>query len=196
LSWLIDAREDLRAEGFWPFWFDWRIGMPELREAAYEHGRFTEWGLAQLGRYLLVQVPAGAAWTAAALAVALVPRWLPRAGALPRTPWVGAACLHPLPVIAGVRAAMTPEVVAHELAHVIWPRLPAALRGQFPCVLAELEERDPELRRWLDRCMAGYKDPRSPDECHVRLLEYFRYGREAMPAVAQPFYENWIRLPQ
>lgn len=144
----------------------------------------------------IVQVPSGLAWTAAALAVALVPRWLPRAGALPRTPWVGAVCLHPIPLVAGVYHALTPEVVAHEFAHVIWPHLSAALRRAFPEVLADAEAADPPLAAYLDRCLAGYKDPRSPDEVHVRLLEYYRYGRLPIPEALQPYYAGWIDLEQ
>ena len=192
--WLEQARADYRAQGFARFWFGWRRPGEELRAAAFRHGRFTERARRWLRRYRLVQVPHGVAWSAAALAVALVPRWLPRAGALPRTPWVGAVCLHPLPLIAGVAGALTPEVVAHELAHALWPRLPRRLRAEFPALLQELERRNPLLTGWLDLRLAGYKDRRSPDECHVRLLEYYRYGVEPMPPELRPYYAGWIDL--
>jgi len=192
--WLNEARADLQAEGPARFWFGWRRVDREVRDAAYDLGRFTPEARRVFDRYALVQVPSGVAWTGAVLAVALVPRWLPRAGALPRTPWVGAACLHPLPLIAGVRDAMTPEVVAHELAHVIWPRLTPELRRAFAGVLAELEGRDRRLAAQLDLQLAGYKDRRSPDECHVRLLEYYHYGRRPVPAALHPYYEGWVDL--
>ena len=192
--WLDEARADYRAQGFRRFWFGWRWGDGEVRAAALRHGRFRDSAARWLRQYQVVQVPHGVAWTAAALAVALVPRWLPRAGAVPRTPWIGAACLHPLPVIAGVAGALTPPVVAHELAHTLWPRLSRRMRADFPTVLRELEHRDPRLSEWLDPRLAGYKDRRSPDECHVRVLEYYRYGADPIPPELRAYYEEWIEL--
>ena len=194
VMWLDQARADYRSLGFRRFWFGWRWGDEEVRAAAFRFGRFKASAVRWLRCYRVVQVPHGVAWSAAVLAVALVPRWLPRAGALPRTPWIGAACLHPLPLIMGVAGALTPEVVAHELAHTLWPRLPHRLRQEFPAVLQALERRDPALTAWLDARLAGYKDGRSPDECHVRLLEYFRYGADPMPPELRPYYAQWINL--
>lgn len=196
------ARADAREEGPLRFWLGWggpppgaaRRAPGALRAAALERGRFTPAARRVLAGYRFLRVPTGVAWTAAFLAL-LVPRWLPRAGALPRTPWIGAACLHPLPLIAGVEAALTPEVVAHELAHVLWPRLPVGLRREFRARLAAAEARDPALRQWLDAALAGYKDPRSPDECHVRVLEYYAYGRRPVPAELWEFYRGWIEEP-
>jgi len=142
----------------------------------------------------IVQTPSGIAWTGAALTVALVPRWMPRAGALPRRPFVGAVCLYPIPLIAGVADALTPEVIAHEFAHVIWPKLGRPLRRSFPATLENLEREDPHLGPYLDACLVDYKDRRSPDETHVRLLEYYDYGRKPLPPVLRPFYEGWIEL--
>ena len=192
--WLERARADYRSLGFRRFWFGWRWNAGEARAAALRYGRFRDSAAGWLRRYRVVQVPHGVAWSAAVLAVALVPRWLPRAGALPRTPWIGAACLYPLPLIAGVEGALTPEVVAHELAHALWPRLPRRLREEFPAVLEALERREPGLTEWLDAQLAGYKDRRSPDECHVRLLEYYRYGADAMPEELRPYYAAWVHL--
>jgi len=184
--WLDEARADLRAQGFRRFWFAWRWGDAEVRAAALQHGRFRGSAALWLRWYQVVQVPHGVAWAAAALAVALVPRWLPRAGALPRTPWIGAACLHPLPIIAGVAGALTPAVVAHELAHALWPRLPRLLRAEFPALLQDLERRDRRLAEWLDARLA--------DECHVRVLEYYRYGADPMPPELRVYYAEWIEL--
>jgi hypothetical protein len=177
------------------FWFQWRAAPAELRSAAYELGRFTERARRILDRVRVVQVPTGVAWAAAAGAVALVPRWLPRAGALPRTPWVGAACLHPFPLIAGVKSALTVRIIAHEFAHVIWPHLDRGLRANFPAALAELERTNPDLTAQLDQQLSGYKDRRSPDECHVRVLEWCQYGRTGVPAVLWPYYDGWIGPP-
>lgn len=189
---LREARNDLRREGWLRFWFAWGGVGPGLRAAAYDLGRFTPSARRRMDRYAVLRVPSGVAWTGAVLAVALVPRWLPRAGALPRTPWVGAACLHPLPLIAGVEAALTPEVLAHEFAHLIWPALPRKLRRNFRRVLVELEAADPALTEFLDVCLEGYKDRRSPDECHVRLLERWRYGRRSLPESLRPYYGGWV----
>ncbi|MFN3649035.1 MAG: hypothetical protein ACK47B_05590 [Armatimonadota bacterium] len=191
MSWRDAARADLAREGALRFWLGWRGTRPELRKEAYGLARFTPAARAVFDHYGIVVVPSGLAWVGALLSQA-VPRWVPRAGALPSTPWVGAACLHPLPLIAGVARALTPRVVAHELAHVIWPHLSPALRGGFPRVLAELEARDPQLTRSLDHWLAGYRDRRSPDECHVRLLEYYDYGRSPLPAELRPYYAGWI----
>lgn len=189
--WRRAAREDLAREGPHRFWLGWAYAPAELRQEAYALGRFTPRARSVLDRYRILKVPSGVAWSAAVLSQ-WVPRWLPRAGALPSTPWVGAACLHPLPLIAGVERALTRRVVAHELAHVIWPHLPRALRREFPAVLSLLEAREPELSRRLDHWLDGYRDRRSPDECHVRLLEYFDYGRRRLPAELHPYYQGWI----
>lgn len=196
-SWVAEARADLRSEGPRCFWLGWRR-REDLRAAAYALGRFTPAATAVMDRYQVVQVPSGVAWTGAVLAVALatpaLARWFPRLGALPRTPWVGAACLHPLPWVAGVRAALTPYVVAHEFAHLIWPRLDHDLRHAFPAVLQALERDDPTLTAHLDDILAHYKDPRSPDECHVRLLERYEYGRRVLPATLEPYYAGWVEV--
>lgn len=192
--WLRNAHADLRREGAIRFWLHWRWGTPELRRGAYALGRFTPRARRVLDRFLIVQVPTGVAWAGAVAGAYLVPRWFPGAGALPRTPWIGAACLRPLPLIAGVAGTLTPEVIAHEFAHALWPRLPAELRRAFPAVLAELERRDPDLSIWLDECLLGYRERRSPDEVHVRLLERYGYGRRAMPEGLRPYYSGWVDL--
>lgn len=192
--WLETARADLRREGVLRFWLRWRWGRPELRQAAYALGRFTPQARQGLDRFVIVQVPTGVAWAGAVAGAYLVPRWFPGAGALPRTPWIGAACLRPLPLVAGVAGTLTPEILAHEFAHTLWPRLPAELRKEFPAVLAELERREPDLTIWLDACLSGYRDSRSPDEVHVRLLERYHFGRRPMPESLRPYYVGWVDL--
>ena len=195
MSWIDEAHEDLRQLGTWRFWTDWRASPPALRQAAYRHGRFTESARKRLDRFVILQAPRGAAWLGAFLATRLVPRWLPGAGALPRTPFIGAVCLRPLPLILGVDRALTPEVIAHEFAHAIWPHIPRSRHRDFPRALADLEARTPGLSGWLDHVLAEYKDRRSPDECHVRLLEYFDYGRRPLPEQLWPLYEGWVMRP-
>lgn len=190
--WLRQARADLRREGPVRFWFAWAGAGRELREEAYAYGRFTPAARRVLDRMAVVRVPTGVAWAGAVAGVYLVPRWIPGGGALPSTPWIGAACLRPLPLIAGVAGALTPAVLTHEFAHVFWPKLPRKLREAFPEVLRDLERDSPDLGAWLDECLSGYKDCRSPDECHVRLLERYHYGRRPLPEALRPYYAGWI----
>lgn len=194
MSWRDEARTDLEELGARRFWTEWRAAGPDLREQAYALGRFTPEARRVLDRYLIQQAPRGMAWTGAVLAVHLLPSWAPGASALPRTPWIGAVCIAPLRLILGVDHALTPDVIAHELAHAIFPRLSRRARREFPLALEDLEARCPALTPWLDAALAGYRDRRSPDECHVRLLEWFHYGREPLPAELHPFYEGWVEL--
>ena len=192
-DWRTQARAERRRQGAWRFWFGWGgVGRREVA-AALDYGRFTPRARWWLGRFVVVRVPSGVAWAAAWLASRL-PAGLPGVGALPRTPWVGACCLAPLPLILGVEAALTAPVLAHELAHALWFVLPRERRRAFPIVLARQETVDPDLAAWLDRALAGYRDRRSPRECHVRLLEYYDWGRRPLPPELVPFYAEWIDL--
>lgn len=189
--WRTRFRADLRTEGTVRFWLGWGRVPGALREAAYEIGRFTPAARRRLRRVKLVQVPTGVAWTGAVLA-RFVPGWVPGAGALPAVPFVGAVCLRPLPLVLAVREALTPAILAHEMAHFLWPCLPRELRRELPLVLGRLEGLHPELTVWLDAALSEYRDRRSPDECHVRLLEWWDYGRRPFPAELRPFYAGWI----
>jgi hypothetical protein len=186
------VQKDNVIQGACRAWLRWRWGGRRLREAAYNVGRFRPEARRLLDRYLLVEAPVGVAWFAAKVGSRL-PGWL-TGGAVLATPAPSAACLHPLPVIAGFPGMLSPALLAHEFTHVLWHRVPRALRAEFPAALARAEAEDPRLAAYLARAMAGYRDSRSTYELFVRVVEYYHYGREPVPEAVRPYYAAWIDL--